>query len=121
MKGPEATALCKCLSDERHKETAGAVLASQGLRLKTRKSGRPAYPSFLLSTDFLVGGCEVPVLHLFAKMPNLPVLAIFLGRQDPAHIPPNAVTLCTKMLVICLAATDVIGFALYTKRSNLFK
>lgn len=116
MKGPEATALCKCLSDERHKETAGAVLASQGLRLKTRKAGRPAYPSFLLSTDFLVGGCEVPVLHLFAKMRNFTC-----SKAVRTHIPLNAVMLCTKMLVICLAATDVIGFVLYTKRSHLFK
>lgn len=77
MKGPGDMTLCKCLSDERHKETAGAALASQGLRLKTSKSGRPAYPPFLLSTDFLVVGCKFPVLHLFSKPQNLPILDIF--------------------------------------------
>lgn len=39
MKGPAATALTKCLSDERREETAGAGWASQGPRLKSRKSG----------------------------------------------------------------------------------
>lgn len=58
MKGPAATALGKCLSDERHYETAGAGWASQGLRLKTRKSGRVPRPSippiFIVPSDFLV-------------------------------------------------------------------
>lgn len=50
MKGPAATALGKCLSDERREETAGAGWASQGLRLKTGKSGCPPPPRPTVST-----------------------------------------------------------------------
>lgn len=91
--GPAATALCKCLSDERHKETAGAALASQGLRLKTRKSGRPCL-SILPSLLWLC----LHFFFTFATTQNFPIRNIFRGRQIPARVLPNAVVLCTKML-----------------------